>query len=126
VWYLDCPDTFDEALEAVHNWKGKRIDAIVDGKPLVDGVEYQLQELQKVTNPDKASVGDFLVQTVAEEPQITEKVEALLERLTADKVTPTAAVNEVADLYKTVRKESAVQAFVNYMRGRYGEPKESK
>lgn len=126
VWYLDCPDTFDEALEAVHNWKGKRIDAIVDGKPMVNGVEYQLQELQKATAPDKASVGDFLVQTVAEEPQISEQVEALLTKLTADKVTPAAAVSEVADLYKTVRKQSAVQAFVNYMKVRYGDPKESK
>jgi SNF2 family DNA or RNA helicase len=31
IWYLDVPETFDEALRAIQEWKAERADAITDG-----------------------------------------------------------------------------------------------
>jgi SWI/SNF-related matrix-associated actin-dependent regulator 1 of chromatin subfamily A len=31
AWYLDVPDTFDEAMRAINDWKAKVADEIVDG-----------------------------------------------------------------------------------------------
>jgi SWI/SNF-related matrix-associated actin-dependent regulator 1 of chromatin subfamily A len=42
AWYLDVPETFDEAMRAINDWKAKVADQIVDGVG-VDGEDRSLQ-----------------------------------------------------------------------------------
>jgi SWI/SNF-related matrix-associated actin-dependent regulator 1 of chromatin subfamily A len=39
IWYLDVPETFDEALRAIQDWKAERADAITDGIAVGNGDE---------------------------------------------------------------------------------------
>lgn len=42
AWYLDVPETFDEAMRAINEWKAQVADQIVDGVDS-DGTDHSLQ-----------------------------------------------------------------------------------
>lgn len=41
AWYLDVPDTFDECMRAINDWKARVADAIVDGEDASQGSAIQ-------------------------------------------------------------------------------------
>jgi hypothetical protein len=65
--------------------------------------QYRLRELKRVSNPSKDDIGDLLVQVIQEEPQISSKAEKLLKQLLDDERTPAEVVEDLDELYQTVK-----------------------